>query len=323
MLMSFDELDSIMKHYLNPTVYSHMCEILDTIRAKGGVGETPSESATKNGRRTLTSDKIASNGLTTQFRTLTNHFSSTRKLNSADQTEQIRALTKQMRSSDFRERLNGIEEFQKLCELETETAIQSLVQIFDGFNECLADMNSKVVLKALNTMHQLIPILADALSSVMNSSLPIIAQSIASKNRDISQLASDIIDTAIEYIDSGCLLQPICTLSQNSNLRVRPEIVLKLATLVPRVCQRKPKQVEIHLLPTYWKLLALLRGQSTTGIISSGGGSSSLNSSIHVLTTALYSELGTVLLDKASSSSMVTPKNLQVLRELCTNIDAV
>jgi len=144
------------------------------------------------------------------------------------------------------------------------------------------------------------------------------------------------------FIDSGCLLQPLCTLSQNSNLRVRPEIVLKLASkinifrinffyidwsiylaLVPRVCQRKPKQVEIHLLPTYWKLLALLRGQTSTAISSSAGGSSSLNSSIHILTTALYTELGSVLIDKASSSSMVTPKNLQILRELCTNIDAV
>ena len=105
-----------------------------------------------------------------------------------------------MHSSDFRERLHGIEEFQKLCELETEIAIQSLVQIFDGFNECLADMNSKVVLKALNTMHQLVPILADSLSTVINSTLPIIAQSIASKNREISQLASDVIDAAIEYI---------------------------------------------------------------------------------------------------------------------------
>jgi Zn-dependent M16 (insulinase) family peptidase len=105
-----------------------------------------------------------------------------------------------MRSSDFRERLNGIEEFQKLCELETDTAIQSLVQIFDGFNECLADMNSKVVLKSLNTMHQLVPILGDTLSSVINSALPIIAQNIASKNREISQIASDIIDAAIEYI---------------------------------------------------------------------------------------------------------------------------
>ena len=34
MLMSFDELDPLMKHYLNPTAYSNMCEILDNIRAK-------------------------------------------------------------------------------------------------------------------------------------------------------------------------------------------------------------------------------------------------------------------------------------------------
>ncbi|CAF4120307.1 unnamed protein product, partial [Rotaria sp. Silwood2] len=274
-----------------------------------------SESARNNGRRALSNDKLTSNG------NLTNQFSSTRKINTVDQAEQVRELTKQMRSSDFRERLNGIEEFQKLCELETDTAIQSLVQIFDGFNDCLADMNSKVVLKALNTMHQVIPILRDALSSVINSALPLVAQNIASKNREISQLASDIIDTAIDYIDCGVLIQPLCTLSQNSNLRIRPEIVLKLANVVPRVCQRKPKQVEIHLLPTYWKLLSLLRGQNSTAIASSASGSNSLNSSIHVLTTALYIELGSLLIEKASSSSLVTPQNLQLLRELCTNIN--
>jgi hypothetical protein len=76
-------------------------------------------------------------------------------------------------------------------------------------------------------------------------------------------------------------------------------------------------------LPTYWKLLALLRGQNSTAITSSAGGSNNLNSSIHVITTALYTELGSVLIDKASASSSVTPKNLQLLRELCTNIDAV
>ena len=92
---------------------------------------------------------------------------------------------------------------------------------------------------------------------------------------------------------------------------------------MPQVCQRKPKQVEIHLLPTYWKLLALLRGQTSMAISSSAGGSNSLNASIHVLTTALYTELGSVLIDRASVSSSVTPKNLQLLRELCTSIDAV
>ncbi|CAF3644622.1 unnamed protein product [Adineta steineri] len=317
MFMSFDTLDSLMKQYLTPSAYKNMCEILDNIRAKGGVGETPSESARNNNRRALSNDKINTNG------TLTKQFSSTRKLNTADQAEQVRDLTKQMRSSDFRERVNGIEEFQKLCELETDTAIQSLVKIFDGFNECLADTNSKVVLKALNTMHQLVPILGDSLSSVINSTLPVVAQNIASNNREISQIASDIIDTTIEYIDCGVLLQPLCILSQNSNLRIRPEIVLKLAALVPQVCQRKPKQVEIHLLPTYWKLLTQLRGQNSTTVTSSAGGVNTLNSSIHSITSALYAELGSTLIDKASSSSSVTPKNLQLLRELCTSIDAV
>ncbi len=36
MLMPFDELDSLMKHYLNPNAYSNMCEIIDSIRAKVG-----------------------------------------------------------------------------------------------------------------------------------------------------------------------------------------------------------------------------------------------------------------------------------------------
>ena len=96
---------------------------------------------------------------------------------------------------------------------------------------------------------------------------------------------------------------------------------LNLLALAPQVCQRKPKQVEIHLLPTYWKLLSLLRGQNPTNISSSAGGINSLNSSIHELTIALYTELGPILIDKASSSSLVTPQNLQLLRELCTNID--
>lgn len=104
--------------------------------------------------------------------------------------------------------------------------------------------------------------------------------------------------------------------------RVTNDLSFHLA-LVPRVCQRKPKQVEIHLLPTYWKLLALLRGQNSTAITSSAGGSNSLNTSIHVLTTALYAQYGSVLIDKASSSSMVTPKNLQMLKDLCANIDTV
>jgi hypothetical protein len=34
MLLSHDELDSMMKHYLNATVYTNMCEVLENIRTK-------------------------------------------------------------------------------------------------------------------------------------------------------------------------------------------------------------------------------------------------------------------------------------------------
>lgn len=32
--MPFDELDQLMKHYLNPNAYSNMCEVIDNIRTK-------------------------------------------------------------------------------------------------------------------------------------------------------------------------------------------------------------------------------------------------------------------------------------------------
>jgi hypothetical protein len=78
--------------------------------------------------------------------------------------------------------------------------------------------------------------------------------------------------------------------------------------------------MEIHLLPTFWKLLSLLRGQNSTVIFSSVGGANTLNSSIHTLAQALYIEPGDVLLDKAGASSAVTPANLQSLREICSHI---
>ena len=36
MLMGNNELDALMKHYLNASVYTSMCEVLDSLRAKVG-----------------------------------------------------------------------------------------------------------------------------------------------------------------------------------------------------------------------------------------------------------------------------------------------
>ena len=82
------------------------------------------------------------------------------------------------------------------------------MKIFDKFNPSLADSNSKVNYKALNTMFQIAPILADNLNPVIANLVPIIAQNLASKNSEIQDLASSILDVFIEYL-GGCLMMLI------------------------------------------------------------------------------------------------------------------
>lgn len=73
-------------------------------------------------------------------------------------------------------------------------------QLFDKFNPSLADSNSKVNYKALNTMFQITPILRDNLSPVIANVVPIVAQNLASKNGEIAEIASNILDIFIEYL---------------------------------------------------------------------------------------------------------------------------
>lgn len=63
-------------------------------------------------------------------------------------------------------------------------------------------------------MHQITPILSDNLTSVIANVVPLIAQNLASKNSEIQDMASNILDVMIEYlgnlsIDTFVFLQGI------------------------------------------------------------------------------------------------------------------
>lgn len=54
--------------------------------------------------------------------------------------------------------------------------------------------------KALNTMFQIAPILGDNLVPVIANVVPLIAQNLASKNSELQDMASSILDVFIEYL---------------------------------------------------------------------------------------------------------------------------
>lgn len=118
----------------------------------------------------------------------------------AQSQEYIKSLCTQMRNADFRDRIEAIEKFQVVCETATQLAIANLVPIFDKLNSCLTESQSKVNYKALSTMYQITPILGDDLSPILNSTVPLIAQHLASKNSEIQDMASNVLDVMVEYL---------------------------------------------------------------------------------------------------------------------------
>ena len=59
-------------------------------------------------------------------------------------------------------------------------------------------------------MLQITPILGDNLSAVISNVVPLIAQNLASKNNEIQDLASNILDTFVEYLGMLIRINLVC-----------------------------------------------------------------------------------------------------------------
>ncbi|CAF0703596.1 unnamed protein product [Brachionus calyciflorus] len=331
-LMSHEDFDRLLVKYLNEKTRKNIKEILDTIRVKGP-GDVPTESA-RNSRKAarngtdLISRSAGANPNSERADTIygiteAKPLASRPTYNAPplppslriDQQSQeyVKSICAQLRNPDFRERMDAIEKFQILCEQEPKIAVAYLVQLFDKFNLCLTDSNSKVNYKALNTMYLITPLLGDDLNPVMVNVIPLISQNLASKNSEIQDMASNILDVLVEYLEGGSLIQPFANIAIHGNARIKPQIIFKLADLVGRVFSRKQKQVEMHILPALWQLLNSVKGNTTSS------GVNSLNGSISSLVLSLYEQMGEQLIDKASNSSSVSSRNLELLKQMITN----
>lgn len=106
--------------------------------------------------------------------------------------------------------------------------------------------------------------------------------------------------------DGSQLIQPFTNLAMHANTRIKPQLVYKLADLIALTYSRKQKQVELHVLPAVWSLLNTVKGNS----------GSALTASVIKLVQYLYEQMGDTFIEKASASSNVPARNLDLLKEL-------
>ena len=69
--------------------------------------------------------------------------------------------------------------------------------------------------------------------------------------------------------------------------------------------------MELHVLPTLWSLLNIVKGSSVYQ-----GSSGSLSTAVARLVQSLYEQMGEMLIDRAAVNSQVPARNLEILKNL-------
>ena len=74
------------------------------------------------------------------------------------------------------------------------------LQVLDKFLPRLQDSNSKVNVHALHVMLQCVPLLRDPLTSAITLAVSSVVPNLASKNSEIKQTATDILNSYLEHL---------------------------------------------------------------------------------------------------------------------------
>ncbi|XP_077995867.1 TOG array regulator of axonemal microtubules protein 1-like [Glandiceps talaboti] len=321
-LMNHEDFEKLLTKYVSQKDLRPLKDIIERLR-QDGLGEMPSDTPSARARRSNASSgsgsrsnsgsrektKSASsdvNGLTPP--------GSTRKVRRSPRMdeasmEQVKELRAALSASDWRDRLRATQDLQDLSDTNVELIASNIVKIFDDFTPRLSDSNSKVNLTALNTMLHLVPRLREYLGAVINTVVPVLGTNLASKNAQIHQTTSEVLDSLMEHMENSLLLQPFANLAQFGNARVKPDMIEKLAYLSSKVYSRKQQSVTRYVLPVLWHLLS-----NTTGSGAVPGGTGNLRTATANLANSLYAIMGQSMIDVAQSN--LTPRNLKTLQDM-------
>lgn len=204
------------------------------------------------------------------------------------------SLLKGLASSEWRERFEALTELMQLTLSSPSLVGSNIVRIFDDFVPRLTDSNSKVNVYAVQCFEVMLPNLAPYLESVVSGLIASMSINLASKNSTIQQCAMTIIDNIIQVVDNAALVQPFSSVVQFGNVKSKPIMTKKLATIVGNVYSHHRKLVARHVLPVIWHLLSSTHGGKTV-IAMTGEAKVAACKLIHVV----FDHMGQALLDQA------------------------
>ncbi|CAL8295340.1 unnamed protein product [Gadus morhua 'NCC'] len=326
-LSSHQDFDSMLVKYIPTKDLSAARKTVSGLKAKGqgqGLGETPQTPPSLPGsgtvrastlKRKLPKPTIAPSPATTTATPTNTSTTTPREPNSKysskplghiieDQAEYIRQLTALLESKEFRERIKGLDQLVADCQDNPSMVIRSLFPVFDAFRDRLQESNRKVNLYALEALQEMVRLLKDDLSGVLNHLVPAIVDNhLNSKNRAVYSAATGALCELVLNLDSSLLLEPFCFKARALSGQAKVDLIGKVAELVTELYPRRPQLVEQKALPLLWCLL--------------GPSSGSVHRATTSLCRALHHQMGPGLRQSAASQPPSVGRDLnQLLRTM-------
>nr|XP_056707056.1 TOG array regulator of axonemal microtubules protein 1 [Euleptes europaea] len=322
-LMTHADFERMLEKYILPKDLPYVKETVGSLRQKG-LGEMPIVTPSAKGRRlhTSTTDSSRSASLSRDTlsagdREMREICEMTRKLgprNALESAEYVKVITASLNAKDFRERIGAIRQLLADTESNQDLVVANIVKIFDAFKSRLHDSNSKVNQVALETMRQLIPLLKEKLSPVINMLIPaLVDNNLNSKNPGIYAAATGVIQALCQHLDNYLLLQPFCTKAQFLSGKAKQDVTEILAELVVDLYPRKPHAVEQKVLVVLWHLLG-----NMTNSGSLPGASGNIRTAAAKLSKALFAQMGQNLLLQAASQPPHIKRTLEEFLDQAT-----
>uniref|UniRef100_A0A8V5FYR5 Uncharacterized protein n=1 Tax=Melopsittacus undulatus TaxID=13146 RepID=A0A8V5FYR5_MELUD len=306
-MMTHPDFDKTIEKYVLtkdlPYIRKHVAQLrekglgglpLDTPSAKGRHSHTRSVGCLRDTINITDSNFFLSNRETTEAYEVKRK---TAPRNLLENEEYVKDITGLLTAKDFRDRIRGIKQLLLDAEHNQGFVVANIVKIFDAFNCRLNDLNGKVNRIALETMHQIIPLLKDNLSPVINMLIPaVVDNNLNSRNPGIYAAAKNVIQALCQHL-------VLIVLNSKFKELFFPDIVRELYP-------RKPKSVEQKVLVVLWHLLG---NMTNSGSLPGTGGN--IRTATAKLSKALFAQMGPRLLTCAAAQSPHIKKTLEELLE--------
>uniref|UniRef100_A0ACB8G6G6 TOG array regulator of axonemal microtubules protein 1 n=2 Tax=Sphaerodactylus townsendi TaxID=933632 RepID=A0ACB8G6G6_9SAUR len=319
-LMTHADFERMLEKYVQPKDVPYVKETVGSLKQKG-LGEMPIVTPSAKGRRLHTGTADSSRSASVSRDSLSagdrEGYEMTRKLgprNTLESAEYVKVITASLNAKDFRERISAIRQLLADTESNQDLVVANIVKIFDAFKSRLHDSNSKVNQVALETMRQLIPLLKEKLSPVINMLIPaLVDNNLNSKNPGIYAAATSVIQALCQHLDNYLLLQQFCTKAQFLSGKAKQDVTEILAELVVELYPRKPHAVEQKVPVVLWHLLG-----NMTNSGSLPGATGNIRTATAKLSKALFAQMGQNLLLQAASQPPHIKRTLEEFLDQAT-----